>query len=351
MIQRCKRRLLQAIALTPLPGLLPRFARAAAADSFTIAFGSCANQELEQPVWDAILADAPDLFVFLGDNIYGDTDDMAELDAKYQKLAAKPNFAALRASTPIQAIWDDHDYGRNDAGSEYPHKQQSRELMLRFWNEPAGSDRYTRADGVYSSCFVGPAGQIQLILPDLRWNRSGLNLVSEEEYKQREAQAMGPYRPVEDASAQLLGEAQWQWLEQQLAQPAALRIIGTSIQCVAEFTGWETWANFPRERERLLELLARHQDVPTLLLSGDVHWCELSALHDERFKQPLLELTSSGLTETWEWISPNRHRVGDAYALRNYGLIEIDFAAARARLALKDEQGKVLLTHDYAFAM
>jgi alkaline phosphatase D len=41
-----------------------------------IAFGSCANQDHPQPVWDAIVVTQPELFLFLGDNVYADTEDM-----------------------------------------------------------------------------------------------------------------------------------------------------------------------------------------------------------------------------------------------------------------------------------
>src|SRR4051794_6491186 len=85
-----------------------------------IVFGSCAHQDKPQPVWDAINALKPDLFIFAGDNIYGDTKDMAVLRAKYQKLADQPGFKKLNKACPIIGTWDDHDYGADDAGADYP---------------------------------------------------------------------------------------------------------------------------------------------------------------------------------------------------------------------------------------
>jgi alkaline phosphatase D len=107
-----------------------------------IAFGSCAKQSKDQPIWDAVLATKPELFVFLGDNIYGDTRDMKELRAKYAQLAAKPGFQRLRASTPLLATWDDHDFGEDDAGADYPMKEESRRS---FWN--SGASLATRLAG------------------------------------------------------------------------------------------------------------------------------------------------------------------------------------------------------------
>ena len=70
-----------------------------------IAFGSCARQDKPQPIWDAVLASEPDLFVFLGDNIYGDTRDPTVLRAKYAQLAAQPGFKRLRERVPVLATW------------------------------------------------------------------------------------------------------------------------------------------------------------------------------------------------------------------------------------------------------
>ena len=104
-----------------------------------IAFGSCAHQDKDQPIWSDIMGSQPELFVFLGDNIYGDSENPEVLAAKYAKLAAKPGFSSLRQQIEVIATWDDHDYGRNDAGRDYPSKEASRKLLLDFFGEPASS--------------------------------------------------------------------------------------------------------------------------------------------------------------------------------------------------------------------
>src|SRR5262245_4561486 len=68
-----------------------------------ICFGSCAKQDEPQPIWDAIVAQNPELFVFLGDNIYANTRDMNIMRAKYAQLAAIPGFQKLRSACPIIA--------------------------------------------------------------------------------------------------------------------------------------------------------------------------------------------------------------------------------------------------------
>lgn len=300
-----------------------------------IAFGSCVHQDDEQPIWRAINIEHPDLFIFLGDNIYGDTEDMAEMQRKYQKLAANPGFQTLRRQTNLLAIWDDHDYGADDVGAEYSQKEASRKVMLDFWGEPADSARRTRDEGIYTAHIYGkPGRRVQIILLDLRWNRSALKRVSKADYLLRKVPLkMGPYEPVVDTSAQLLGEPQWQWLAQQLQQPAELRIIASSIQLLPEFTGWESWANFPHERKRLFALIDEVKANGVFIISGDTHWSEFSRV-DDATAYPLWEITSSGLTEEWKAISPNRHRLGTAENRNNYGLIEIDWNAPQPTLTL-----------------
>lgn len=133
-----------------------------------IALGSCARQNLEQPIWDPIVAAKPDLFLFLGDNIYGDSKDIQVLRSKYAQLAAKPGYQRLKATCPILATWDDHDYGADDAGAEYPLKVESQKLFLDFFDEPVDSPRRQR-EGIYDAKVFGPSGQrVQILLLDTR---------------------------------------------------------------------------------------------------------------------------------------------------------------------------------------
>ena len=86
----------------------------------------------------------------LGDNIYADTLDMDVMRAKYAKLAAMPGFQLLRKTCPILATWDDHDLGANDAGGDYPKKDESQKIFLDFFGDPDDSPRRHRP-GVYDA--------------------------------------------------------------------------------------------------------------------------------------------------------------------------------------------------------
>ena len=325
-----------------------------------IGFGSCADSSKPQPIWDAIHAKPCDLFVFLGDNIYADTRDMAVLRAKYGQLAAQPGFARLRESAAVVAVWDDHDFGENDAGGEYPMKEESRQVFLDFWGEPAGSPRRDR-DGVYASYVFGPPGKrVQVILPDLRYNRMPiltleLGGADYDSWVSAHAAAglelPGPYVRNPDHKATMLGERQWQWLERQLEVPADLRLFGSSVQVLADFTGWEGWVCFARDRERLIDLIRRKNANGLIFLSGDMHYAELSKL-DVNVPYTLWDLTSSGLTEEWRVPTPNANRASEVIADANFGFIDIDWQgpSTRVSLGIVDAKGRTRMSWDLALA-
>jgi alkaline phosphatase D len=304
-----------------------------------IIYGSCIHQNDEQPIWQAINREQPDVFVFLGDNIYGDTDDMGVLQKKYQKLGSNAGFQTLKKQTPIVATWDDHDYGANDAGKDYPYKEQSRKIMLDFFEEPVVSQRRTRESGIYTAYYFGEGDKrVQLILTDLRWNKTTPEELTWYEYLWSLVNSKGPYLATSGEGATLLGEAQWQWLAQELKKPAVIRIVASSLQVIPESSGWEAWAVFPEERKRLFDLLKKAQQKSLFLISGDTHWAEFSRLKEGDFE--LLELTSSGLTEEWDLVSPNEHRVGDYYNKANFGMIEIDWEKQSIKISINNVQGE-----------
>lgn len=319
-----------------------------------IMFGSCGHQDKDMPILDSIIADKPEVFIFLGDNIYGDTEDMQVMSEKYQKLGNKPRFQQLQQTAKTIAIWDDHDYGENDAGAEYPEKEASRQVMLDFWNEPKTSERRTRKDGIYTSYMYGEPGQrVQIILPDLRWNRPEIEEVSTLSYlASRRPKNMGPYDVHPDPNASMLGETQWQWLEAQLQEPADIRIIGSSLQVLADFTGWEAWANFPADLNRLKATIKKYNVNGVLLISGDTHWGEISKV-SEGVDYPLWDVTSSGLTQEWKNVSPNRNRQGDFTADVNYGVIEIDWEQEdpSIEISLRDVSGEQVMAVNTSLSM
>ena len=310
-----------------------------------IALGSCAKQDRPQPIWEAIVASDPELFLFIGDNIYGDTEDMNVLQEKWDLLGAQPGYRALNEACPILATWDDHDYGENDAGEEYPMKVESQQIFLDFFNEPADSPRRTRP-GVYGSWTYGPENQrVQIILLDTRYFRSPL--VKRDWRPEPGEGDNGPYGRNIDSEATMLGAAQWSWLAETLREPAQLRIIGSSIQVVADGHHWEKWGTMPLERARLFELIRQTEAGGVVFISGDRHSSEISVLEDE-VGYPLIDLTSSSLNQPSEWHSePNPHRDGTKFTDENFGMITIDWNESDPiiRCQVRDMAGEVVLQH------
>jgi alkaline phosphatase D len=343
---------------TPLATTVAAATPDSAAALTRIAFGSCANQDKPQPIWDTVLAARPELFIFLGDNIYGDTRDITELRRKYSQLAAKPGFQRFRATTPLLATWDDHDYGENDAGGEFPMKEESRRAFLEFWQEPATSERWSR-DGIYTAKLFGPPGRrVQVILPDLRFNRTpiahldlGNQKYKEWEKAKRDAGKLvpGPYARSPDPRATMLGERQWSWLEKQLEVPADLRIIASSLQVLADFPGWEAWINYAHDHQRLIEVIRHKQASGVVFISGDTHYAELSKL-DVNVPYTFWDLTSSGLTEVWPVDVPNANRVGKHLRETNFGLIEVDWVAGKLLLKAIRQSGQAAIRQELRLA-
>ncbi|KAG0467284.1 hypothetical protein HPP92_018864 [Vanilla planifolia] len=222
-----------------------------------LAFGSCANQSARQPIWDAIVEFDPQVFIWLGDNIYGDNrrplrlfgveatigpwkntprffpSTEVELRRRYQLAKSQPGYGRLRQRTRVIGTWDDHDYGLNDAGKEFGGKNISQRLLLDFLDEPEDSPRRKQA-GVYASYVFGPHGQqVKVILLDTRYHRDPLS-----------------------SDGTILGKSQWEWLEKELYGPETeITIIASSIQVVSNLSAttgpffyMESWGRFPKER-------------------------------------------------------------------------------------------------------
>ena len=293
-----------------------------------IAFGSCADQDKSQPLLDVARKLSPDAFVYLGDNIYGDTENMDVLRAKYEKLGNKPEFQALQEATTIYATWDDHDYGANDAGKYYPQKEESKAIFMDFWKVPQDSERRSH-NGIYGVEYLKSGDlTVQLILLDTRTFRSDLirRKAEDNTYK-------NDYVPNQNPDSTFLGNEQWQWLEQTFKESADVRIIASSNQFSHEYNGWESWTNVPHEQQKMLDLIKKTQANGVVFISGDVHWGEISKLNNET-TYPIFDVTSSGITQTWYNTEPNQHRVGPVIPQNNIGMIEVQKINGKVQLKL-----------------
>ena len=309
-----------------------------------IAFGSCAYQDRPQPIWRAVLNYRPELFLFAGDNVYGDQRDgrplpdgelMQGLRSAYDAVLKQPGFMQIKNGVRHLATWDDHDYGKDDAGAEFPHKREAQQLFLQFWKVPAEDPRHSR-DGVHHAHSFGPPGQrVQVILLDTRFFRSAWKPTD-----QPGAPGKEKYLADGDQTKTMLGGAQWAWLAERLREPAELRLVVSSIQVLAEGHGWERWGNFPHERERLFDLLRETSANGVIFLSGDRH---LAALYRETDKTPypLIEITSSGLNQGFPSNrEPGPNRLGAIYGVPNFGTLDVDWWDGTVTLSIRSVNGE-----------
>ncbi|GAB9463132.1 hypothetical protein Gpo141_00000605 [Globisporangium polare] len=262
-----------------------------------IAFGSCNDQSFEQPLWRNIAAHEPELWLWMGDNIYADIKPLSEprplppakfftpatnevLLERYATLLANPDYSAFVNTTPVIGIWDDHDFGINDGHKGYSNRVDSQKIFLDFMNEPADSPR-RKQEGIYTSYTVGAGDQtVKFILVDNRYNRDSYDTVG----------------------GDLLGAAQWKWLENELmGSTAAFHVIVSGIQVLPNdrFDLAESWSRFPNQRERLLQLILASKAKGVILLSGDVHFSEINQVVCSNGENVITEITSSGMTHSW----------------------------------------------------
>lgn len=307
-----------------------------------IAFGSCANPFLlpgEMKPFSRIYDLQPDLYIGMGDNMYSDVPGLEDQDFyplfinfNYPQLRDNAHFRKIYNHIPLIATWDDHDYGLNNAGRDFPHKEVSKQSFMDFYRIPEDAGMRSHG-GIYDAYYYGSGEQrLQILLLDTRWD---LDVISSE-----------PLEPTTDETLHILGEEQWAWLAEELREPAALRIIGSSTQFGIEANGWEAWANYPHEVERMFETIAASGAEGVFFLSGDVHYSEVSR-REYPGLYPIYDFTSSGITHSEGSARSNMYRVGEAYVQRNFGTLVIDWEADPVTVTYRihDKNGVVVQSH------
>ena len=290
----------------------------------------------------------------IGDNVYGDRDgrdyannqpELDELRESFEELATRPEFQAVRAKFPMMVAWDDHDYGTNDGGRDFPFKQYAELIHETFWG--LVDDEVGQYPGTYYERTFGPEGQrVQVIVLDTRFFRS--DLTPTDDYG---AEGKERYMPAPEGSYQdMLGSAQWTWLQNRLQDEAELRFIVSSVQVMPTVHGWESWDKLPAERERLFELVRESDAGGVVFLSGDRH---TGFIYEEQGVLPYEanELTASSLNVAFAEESPEMdpRQVGAPFPPENYGEVEIDWQGRQLSLLLKNSEGETVRENVIAF--
>ena len=311
----------------PLRLAPPRDARRA-----RIAFGSCfwdyPNPDLT--IFDAIARESSDCFLMVGDNSYfAEPDWQSEHTMMLAHLRHRNNepIRRLLPTTPTLGVWDDHDFGPNDADSRFEGKDMALRAYQRCWVQATfGTDD---VPGVFSSVRVGP---VEVFLLDSRYYRS-------------------------DPEAVLLGADQLDWLLEALAaSDAPVKVIASPTQLLPELAVTKGWACFrrdaPRELEQILGEIEAQDVRGVVFVSGDLHMSNLLFQPGRAVAggtgPDFWELTASPLAND-PWKEPAAGT--DPFILQevadrvSYGVVDVDLdrAGAEVILLLKGAEGEPLM--------
>jgi len=253
---------------------------------FAVAIGSCAylNDRFSRPgppwgadygIFDAIAAKAPELMLWMGDNVYFREPEWTSLEgmsSRYRAYRAAPALRNLLRSTAHLAVWDDHDFGPNDTDGSFPLKGAALEAFKRYWANPSYG-----LPGVPGIFGLATWGDVDFFLLDNRFHRY-------------------PNRYPQTPDKAMFGRAQLGWLKQALvASHATFKVVVAGGQFWNARNRYETFFSYPAESRALAEWLVEQRIEGVLFLSGDRHFAEL--LRRERpGTYPLYEFTSSPLT-------------------------------------------------------
>ena len=295
---------------------------------YKFGLGSCLDQDREQSIWSSIKKEELDGFIFLGDNVYGDLPNgkLLKMERAYQ-IQKKRLPSWLMDEKEILAIWDDHDFGLNDGGGDYPYKKDAEKMFLNFWNIPQTDLRRNR-EGIYFKQTKEIEGtKVEIIGLDTRYFRSKLK------------GKKNAYEQNNDSKATILGQDQWAWLEESISNSIAdVIVILSSIQILATNHPYEKWDNFPLERKRLLEILANaSKDKSIIAVTGDRH---KSGIYQNK---NFLEITASSLNKSaskGEETDPLL--IGKTYPMKNYGLLNIEPSKNKITISIHDKNGQKL---------
>ena len=302
----------------------------------TLGFGSCLHQDRSMAILKTIEKKELDLFMFIGDNVYGDQED-GELDKLIRTYKQQyNNLENFLKNVSTEFIWDDHDFGINDGGSNYRYKDRAKELFLETWKIPSNDPRRLR-DGLYFDKMIKKNGlKVHLIFLDNRFFKSEWKLTDEfnKEGKERYVKDFDPEKT-------LLGKKQWKWLKDKLNEDSDIKIILSSLQILSLGHGWESWDKLPLERERLFNLIDESDVSNLFILSGDRHRGGFY-----RFKtndnNDIYEFTSSSLNLPIPFNTEEKGplRIGSTYRKANFGVVRI--FEDKVVMELTSNKGKVV---------
>jgi len=243
---------------------------------FNIGFGGGARyNHPKEKMWDVIASQDPIAFLFLGDNLYIDDPLFRNRNrAYYYRRQLRPEYQRLSSTSAIYAIWDDHDFGKNDcAGGPEKFKPDWKLPVWKVFCENWPNPYFGGGEKQPGCWFDFSIGDVDFFMTDGRYYRA---------YKQ----------------GTMLGPVQKKWLLEKLkASKATFKVIasGTLWTETADKGGKDSWWGVKAEQEEILSTIDREKIGGVILLSADRHRTDVYEI-----KRPkgysLYEFESSKLT-------------------------------------------------------
>lgn len=286
---------------------------------FAVAFGSCAylNDEFSRPgtpwggdyrIFEVIATKRPDLMLWLGDNVYFRAPEWTSsegMSARYRAYRALPQLQTLLRAASHLAVWDDHDFGPNDADGSFALKGAALDVFKRYWANP--SYGLPGVSGVFG---MATFGDVDFFLLDNRFHRY-------------------PNRYPHTPDKTMFGPAQREWLKQALlASRATFKIVVAGGQFWNRRNRFESLHNYPEDQQALGDWLVAQRIEGVVFLSGDRHFAELLRV-PRPGTYPLYEFTSSPLTAGAFSDPPAEERdnpalvAGTLVTQRNFGMLRV----------------------------
>ncbi len=307
------------------------------APDFSFLTGSCAylnEPEYDRPgkpygnspaIFGAMAKVSADFMLWLGDNTYlreADYSSTYGIAYRYSHDRAAPDLAKFLAAMPHHAIWDDHDYGNNDADKTFPLKQVSRKKFIDYWCEQSYGEQN---EGIYSKF---THSDCEFFLLDNRWFRSNDELPDS-------------INGMLNADKKMFGKAQMDWLKNGiLGSKAAFKFIVTGSQVLNPYSKYECLKQYPFEYQELMNFLDVTNPKGIVFLTGDRHHSEVIKL-ERKGKYPLYDITSSSLTAGVGFVKDEEKN--NASRVPNTLLEANNFT----KISISGEKGKRKLTAEF----
>jgi alkaline phosphatase D len=267
----------------------------------------------------------PDFMLWLGDNTYlreGDFESKEGIYHRQSHTRTLPEMRPLMAHTPNYAIWDDHDYGTNDANRTYRYKNHSLAAFKDFW--PAESYHTNDLEGISHSFTYNDC---EFFMLDNRWYKTA------------------------DTSGTILGRTQIDWFKDALlSSNAAFKFVAVGGQFLSDFKGFENMVNYPHERQEIIDFIDQYKIKNVVFLTGDRHSSELTK-YVTKSGITIYDITSSALTSgtSDHGKEPNTFRIGGSMiGVNNFAKLTVSGDRKNRKLNLEyfDANGKLLFQYN-----